>query len=124
MPDLENRIQEVDWRVFAGPDHYQPDAVAPALLRLLNIQKRTRFWNVYNLVIGVVGNNHAGTYYPAIIEAIHFIGEISLSEENALAAEVAAEILIDFRESFCAEVGTYSVHSKAEIESLVRGYEP
>lgn len=49
----------------------------------------------YHRVLYAVGNNHAGTLFPAVIDAIPSLAETAASDAHVEARRCALEILID-----------------------------
>ena len=120
MNDFETRVRSVNWKKYKGPDYYDPER-PPEVLLALNRQTNPKDESrIYNDVLSVIGNNHGGTYYPAILDALDFIVEIADQVDNNISARTATEILIDWVNSFCPEIGSYSGHSSVEIEAFVK----
>ncbi|WP_422378436.1 hypothetical protein [Roseibium sp.] len=94
---LEKSILETDWSRFDGPEEYNPDEVAPALLDLLHLQHEGQADRIQSMVLFAVGNNHRGTYYPALAIAIDFIIEIERQAASRVGKNSAREILYDLK---------------------------
>lgn len=103
---LKEEIYNVDWSEFRGPDMYDPARVPVALLSLLNLTDSSDANNVGNDVIAAIGNNHAGTYYPAALRAADFVVAIEKSPKNEVQRICASSILNDLY-YFEPELGRY-----------------
>lgn len=117
---IEQKIRLVQWEQYAGPEYYRPGDLVEALVDLANFEQSRADHGLENKVLFAVGNNHAGTHYPAILEAADILIEIEQKSKAPESRECARAILTDLY-YFCAEVGTYSGHSAEQIESFVRG---
>lgn len=122
MSEFETRVREIDWSVYLGPELYKPEAIPKALLGLKRLNDSKNAELVYNQTLGAIGNNHRGTYYPAVLAALEFVSEISKDQTARQAAKVAEEILIDLADSFSPELGGYSAHTEQQIEQFVRSF--
>ena len=104
---IEN-VSKVNWNVFSYPDYYlehiKPEERIPhALISLassVNVEPIT--WkpehntaspSLQAYVLNVIGNNHSGSYYPVIREALPFIIEVALDGNNAFCRNNAIHIL-------------------------------
>jgi hypothetical protein len=116
---IEERIRSVRWEQYAGPEYYRPGELVEALIDLANFDQSRARHGLENKVLFAVGNNHAGTYYPAILEAADII--IAIEQESGVpeSRNCAREILTDLY-YFSAEVGAYAGHSAEQIENFVR----
>jgi len=117
---IEERIRSVRWEQYAGPEFYRPGHLVEALIDLANFDQSRARHGLENKVLFAVGNNHAGTYYPAILEAADILIEIEQKCEVPELRKCARAILNDLY-YFSADVGTYTGHSAEQIESFVRG---
>jgi hypothetical protein len=117
---IEERIRSVRWEQFAGPDDYRPGDLVEALIDLANFDQSRARHGLENKVLFAAGNNHAGTYYPAILEAADILIEIEQQSRVPESRKCARAVLTDLY-YFSADVGTYTGHSVEQIESFVRG---
>ena len=117
---IEERIRSVRWEQYAGPDYYRPGELVETLIDLVNFDQSKARHGLDNEVLFAVGNNHAGTYYPAILEAADILIEIEQRSELPQSRKCARAVLNDLY-YFNAEVGTYIGHSAEQIESFVKG---
>jgi hypothetical protein len=109
-------FESVDWESFGGPEWYRPSDVPNALRALTSVLTEDDAQSAYNRVLFAVGNNHAGTIYPAALGAVPFILEIAL-RGSGWSKRSAIEVLIELV-SFEAEPGFESVRSDGRTESL------
>ena len=117
---IEERIRLVRWEQYAGPEYFRPGDLVEALIDLAMFDQSRARHGLDNKVLFAVGNNHAGTYYPAILEAADILIEIEQKSEVPASRKCARAILNDLY-YFSPEVGTYTGHSAEHIESFVRG---
>ncbi|MCP4356038.1 MAG: hypothetical protein GY793_10525 [Proteobacteria bacterium] len=114
------KIEAIDWTQYSGPEYYEPDKVPQALNQLLCLHKEEHSSKTYNRVLFAIGNNHAGTYYPAVIAAIRIIIDIALNSELEVARNCSLDMMTDLYCSFCPELGTYNQCIHDELESIVK----
>ena len=97
-------LDSVDWDSLPQPPT-NPKGEVPAALRALAIvSSRIEAKDAYDRVLFAVGNNHAGTYFPVVLEVVPFLGEL-LAQGTAPVREAILDILIDLTTSFEPEVG-------------------
>ena len=116
---LLKAIRSCDWRSFEGPELYEPSEVVPALESLFHLEKEEDIDKTYNRVLWAIGNNHAGTYYPAIRGALEFLLIAALDSESRFSRECAANILFDLYSCFIPEVGSSQDITDIALESFV-----
>lgn len=116
---IVDRINQVDWSQYSGIDFYEPKDVAKSLIDLALLTDEKHVEKVANNILYTIGNNHAGTYYPAIIDAIDFIIYAALNTEHSVSSRCALAILDDIYGSFCADISNYSGCTSTELEALV-----
>ncbi len=95
----------VNWSDFVGPAAYDPSRVEQALAELSHADSHDAAQSAYNSVLSAVGNNHAGTMYPAAVELAAILREVRRHEAGTWPAWAATEVLTDLRESFVPEPG-------------------
>ncbi len=110
VDDFFNAVDLVDWKKYNGPTYYDPEKLAKTLKRLASIaladtyassgeegiaQNRLANSALCNDLLFAVGNNHAGVYYPAAIEAIDFIIQVAINGNNGISRGSAIDVLID-----------------------------
>jgi hypothetical protein len=89
---------------LAQPPGNDADAIPKALAFLASCDSHDEGVRAYHRVLYAIGNDHAGTYRPAVLEAIPFLGEI-VERGPGAAREAALDALIDLVGSFCPEPG-------------------
>lgn len=120
--DFENRLRGVDWVYFSGPEFYDSKELVDAIMALyeLSCPDDARD-SMLRRVLCAIGNDHRGTYYPAILKALGFIQEISTMSFNKHSSHVALCVLWILGSRFqCAELGSYSENTAEEIEDFVK----
>ena len=116
---IEDKIHAIDWGEFSGPEYYSSEELIDALIHLNQYDESKAKLDLDNKVLFAVGNNHAGTYYPAILKAADIIIEIEQTSENEQARQCASVILNGLY-YFSPELGDYNKHSYEEIETFVK----
>ena len=117
---IEERIRSVRWEQYDGPEDYRPGDLVEALIDLANFDQSRARQGLESRVLFAVGNDHAGTYYPAILEAADILIEIEQKSEVPESRKCARAVLNTLY-YFTADVGTHVGHSVEQIESFVRG---
>ena len=121
IESIKNCIQSTDWEKYDGPEYYKPNEVAPALLSLLTLQESAYANDVGDRVLNALGNNHAGTYYPAILSALDIIISVEREAPDSVRKICAKAILNDLS---CFEpepdLGNYKSHSLADILKIAQ----
>src|SRR6478609_8661989 len=100
-------LDQAPWGEYAQPEGNFPGDVANAL-RALAATRALDDLRAYHRVLFALGNNHAGTYFPVVVPAIPFLGEILTSEHVAPRLR-ALDVLIDLVASFEPEEGHESI---------------
>lgn len=95
-------VGSVDWPGLPQPHWNSSHEVPLALLTLIHVQSEKDKREAYNHVLFALGNNHAGTYYPVVLSAIPFLGEM-LGHNKPLVREAALDTLLDLVASFGPE---------------------
>ena len=118
LRDISERITNIEWDKYSGSPWYEPEKVAPALQRLASLEKKDQASNVGHIILSTIGNDHAGTYYPAIEAALDIIIAIAEQEENKISKQCALGVLYDLT-SFHADLEGYKNITKNDLESWV-----
>jgi hypothetical protein len=95
-------MSDVDWRAIPGPRCYDPDSVERALSSL--VESGSSNSDKAAAVRRAVGNDHAGTLYPAAIAAASKLLEI-VARNPGSPRQVALSILLDWWGMFRPEPG-------------------
>ena len=116
---IEN-VNKINWKAFPFPDYYleyeKPEIIIPkALISLASStdeepitwkpEHNTASPSLQAYVLNAIGNNHRGSYYPAIKEALPFIMEVALNGNNEFCRNNAIHILDLFCFTFSSEDG-------------------
>ena len=95
-------LESVPWAMLAQPSWNAPDSVPRALNLLQRSASQADAQTAYNQVLFALGNNHAGTYFPVVLEAVPFIGAV-VESGGPVACETALDVLIDLCGSFAPD---------------------
>lgn len=116
-------FEDVDWASIPGPPSYQPGKVPEALTGVAKATSKTDAHSAYQRFMASIGNDHAGTLYPAALTAIDFILELARSDQPWVRV-ASLEVLRDCATSHVAEPGFELVEGlnqpDADLTSLVR----
>jgi len=104
MKAIQRRIIATPWASYAQPEWNGPNTMVEALLTVCDATNPGTRKTAYDKLLYAVGNNHAGTYYPVLLPAMPFLGELIESEDTGPAA-TALCILDDLFASFHPEPG-------------------
>jgi len=115
---LEN-VDRIAWLSLAQPRWNREDAVPTALRGLGLCVSESTSRDAYDKVLDALGNNHAGTYYPVVLAALPFFGEI-LQGGGEWARIATLDILVDLSGSFAPESGFEMVVSPTGERSALR----
>ena len=103
-------VKAVEWDRYIGPLYYNPDDVSISLisLALADQESKERIIQIEGIeadlllnakitsdVMFAIGNDHSGTYYPAVRAALPFIIQVALYGNHVVARNCAINILID-----------------------------
>ena len=102
--NLVAAIEQARWERFAGPEFYDPERARQSVRRLALAEDKVAAEAAYNDVLFGIGNNHAGSYYPAALCAVPLLVQISASG-RPWPRYGALEVLTDLLTSFQAEPG-------------------
>lgn len=97
------RLAEVDWSREAQPTWNAPDEIVRALRAIAEATAESRD-DAYSRMLYALGNNHAGTYFPIVLQVVPFLGEI-LRDGSEAARLVTLDVLVDLLGSFAPEAG-------------------
>ncbi len=92
-----------DWKDFPGPSSYDPAALPPMLASFYSVASKQDEDYVYDGLLFAIGNNHAGTLYPAAVAVAPLVIEqllTSMGWRQSVASEILIELLV-----FSAEPG-------------------
>jgi len=60
-------------------------------------------YDVVHGVLGAIGNDHGGTYFPVITQALPFVIDVALAGNHVIAKNCALEVLIQLYLIFCPD---------------------
>lgn len=110
-------VTHVPWSTLPQPATNDSEAVPRALKALRDSTTGEEAQSSYHRVLYAVGNNHAGTYYPVVLQIVPFLGEL-LTHGSVLVREATLDILVDLTGSFEPEPGFENVILHGERCSL------
>lgn len=114
------KVSQINWGQFKGPEYYNPNDIIISLTNLVNLRNEDEKRSVYNDVLFAVGNNHAGTYYPVIVDVLPLIIMLLKSSRYELVRNCILEILSDWYYCFEPELGTFTTKTAKELEDFVK----
>jgi hypothetical protein len=101
---LLEAVDQVSWTSYAGPEYYNPSEPPLAFRQLVFAQNESDATSAYNTMLFAIGNNHAGSYYPAARPAVPLLVQAAVSL-TGWPRSTAVEILSDLTLSFEPEDG-------------------
>jgi len=125
---LIHDINTINWHIYTG-EHYQPERVPTSLIALVLADKESKEGisqreggddadlllnaKISSDVMFAIGNEHRGTYYPAVREALPFIFQIAFNGPHIVARNCAINIMINLY-YFCPQCDS------EELENFVK----
>ena len=117
------RIDTIAWASLRQPSWNAPDEVPRALARLAGLVPGDEASRAYHGFLYAIGNDHAGTYYPVVLQTLPFLESI-LDYAYDLPRQTTLDILVDLIGSFCPEPEYLLVEddagAKVQLRLLVR----
>jgi len=118
---IQEKIKTIDWTNHNGCNkYYNSEKCQKSLLELILLNKESKITNTYDNVLFSIGNNHAGTYYPVILDALDIIIEVARNAQNEIARNCALEIISDLSFSFEPDAENYKSISTEELYEFVQ----
>ncbi|MEF3075415.1 hypothetical protein V2P20_10280 [Methylobacter sp. Wu1] len=114
---IKDEILSINWSVYNGPKYYDPYNVADALISLLELKDIKQAEEIGHRVISAIGNDHAGTYYPAVLSALEIIISIE-KEPNNKTRKICANSILNNLYYFEPEIGSYSGCTTAQLKEF------
>ncbi len=112
-------LDQIDWTAFPGPKWYRPHNIPAAIKGLAS----RAGLGVGHQALSAFGNDHAGTYYPAVFAVLPFLREIL--EQGDRDARMATMAVFDDLTYFSPEPEFSVVLSpngeKTPLVDLVKG---
>jgi hypothetical protein len=118
IKDFRNSVLSVDWEQYRGPQYYNPNDVPNALLALAELDTLDLATEVGDRVTKSLGNDHAGTYYPAIVSGIDLIIQLEKSV-GSKARQICARSILNNFFYFEPELGTYKGWDAEELKVFI-----
>lgn len=115
---IDKKIVTIDWLKYTGPEYYNPTNLVQSLIDINNLHNEENITDLGDRILSSLGNNHSGTYYPAILEAAGILIEIAEKHLEVSVRTFVQAVLNDLY-YFQPELGTYIGHSKEEIKLFV-----
>lgn len=114
----------VPWEQLEQPAWNRPGEIPSAIRVLAEAADEKTATDAYHRFLYAVGNNHAGTYHPAVLQTIAFLGEI-LGAADTWPCRAALDALIDLVVSFEPEPGlettTDAAGRSVPVSAALRG---
>ncbi len=76
-------LDTIQWALLSQPEWNKADAIPNSLLKLAACNYESGWHDAYMDFLSAVGNNHAGTYYPAVLHTFTFLSEILTDGSNS-----------------------------------------
>jgi len=95
---------EDSWSRWPRPEWVSLSDVRSAVDAVGSVSTEQQRHEAYNLLLGRIGNNHAGTYFPIVVPVMRYASTI-LDGDNELARLCIMDVMIDLLESFEPEQG-------------------
>ena len=103
MGAVVNAIDDIAWRSRIAPAWNHAGSVPDALQKVGSADSSDAAERAYHEFLYAIGNNHAGMYYPVVLDTVPFLA--SFLEANESSRETVLDIVIDLLGSFEPEVG-------------------
>lgn len=97
-------VDQIDSSQRQKPPDGRPGAIAAALRDLASAPSDDAAERAYHRVLFAVGNDHAGSYFPIVLDAVPFLGEI-LEFGTRRSRARTLDVLIDLVGSFGPDPG-------------------
>jgi hypothetical protein len=114
---IKDEILSINWSVYNGPEYYDPYNVADTLISLLELKDIKQAEEIGRRVISAIGNDHAGTYYPAVLSALDIIISIE-KEPNNKTRKICANSILNNLYYFEPEIGSYSGCTSTQLKEF------
>ncbi len=118
---MTEKIKNIDWQKYNEhcPKYFDHKKIVENLIQLFNLKKEIENSETYNAVLSSIGNNHSGSYYPVVIEALPIIIEIAKNSNSEISRNCALEILSDLNYCFAPEIINNSKFSEKYLADFV-----
>jgi hypothetical protein len=113
-------LDKTDWESFPQPPENPGNEVPLALRHVLVADEEGAAGEAYHRLLDSFGNDHAGTYFPVVLPAVRFLGEI-LASGSSTARRIVLDALIDLVHSFEPAPGFQTVlGADGTVQSLAK----
>jgi hypothetical protein len=119
MPLNLEPLATTSWASYAQPPASRPNAISDAIYRLAAASTADEAALAYNAFLFAVGNNHAGTYFPVVIDTLPFLEKI-IRDGSVVARNATLDALIDLVGSFEPDPAFQSIATGLDEKRLVR----
>jgi hypothetical protein len=104
MTRVANPVDILELGALAQPEWNRADSVARAVRAVAEAHDKSSSRDAYNAFLYAVGNNHAGTFFPVVVDALHPLLSL-LTSSREWTQYTVVEVLIDLVGSFQPEPG-------------------
>lgn len=118
MPLALEQLATTSWSL-AQPSGNAPSAISDAIRRLAAASTSDEAALAYHAFLSSVGNNHAGTYFPVVIDTLPFLEDI-IRDGSMVARNATLDALIDLVGSFEPDPALQSIATGQDEKRLVR----
>ena len=115
------KIESINWTIYNGSPWYDANQVPAVLIAFIELDgsQQIELYGETTKVLSTIGNDHAGSYYPAILGALSILIYAAHDYTNPVRCACALEMFIDIYCAFSADVTGYQKHTAVEIETFV-----
>lgn len=117
---IKSELLKINWEAYSGPRYYEPARVVESLTALADLADRAQANEVGNKVTNAIGNDHSGTYYPAVLSALDIIASIEKASPVGSIRRVCAGAILNNLYYFEPELGGYGECSAEDLKKFVR----
>lgn len=112
-------LNSIAWGSKSQPEWNKSDAVPRAICGLDAASSDDEMNRTYHAFLYSVGNNHAGTYYPVVLDTLPFLEQM-LHSKSAWTRSAVVDILVDLAGAFEPEPGYEMVEGVDGTRSSLR----
>ena len=112
-------LDRIAWDSKARPNSDNARSVPEALRRIGAADSSEAAKRSYHAFLYAIGNNHAGSYYPVVLDTVPFLASM-LDSSNPWARATVLDILIDLVGSFGPEQGYETFERPSRSRASVR----
>jgi hypothetical protein len=116
---LLDKIKKTDWQQYKGPKDYSYRKVYPAFEDMVLLREEKNKWKVNSNFKYALGNDHGGTYYPAVLSALPLLIDLVIHSPHEPVRNCALEVLCDWSSSAEPELGKYTGIGAEALQQFV-----